>query len=93
MLITGGGGYELPPLFDVARVWDLWRVGLTELEPGAEEAACGAAGGELVGAVGEVAGVDRGGVKVFDSAEGGEVGCDLGWGEEELEGLAGQGDA
>ena len=58
-----------------------------------QETAGAAADGEAVGACGEVAGVELVAAEVFDVREGLELGAHFGWGEEELEGFAGERDA
>ena len=58
---------------------------------GGEQAAGLAEHAEVVRPAGEVAGVDFGGAEVLDFAEAGEFQCHLGWGEEELQRLAGLG--
>jgi len=64
-----------------------------KLKPCADEADGGTEESEIVGAAVEVAGVDLRGAEVFDVVEGGELGGNLAWREEELEGFPGEFDA
>jgi hypothetical protein len=58
------------------------------LEPRAEETPGSSANGELVGTSTKIARVYLWGSKVLKAVEAGELGCDLGGGEEKPEGFA-----
>ena len=85
---TGDGEKQIPFGNDKPN-----RDGGVALEPGSEDAGGAAAELELVGAVGEVAEVELIGTEVFYRAEVFKFAGDFGWGEEELERLAGELDA